>query len=128
MSQQVPGGLVKSFQAAATLSANRIVALSAANQVGLWNTTTAMIIGVTLEDSRQTGQAIAVALGGTVKVLCNASVSAGAIVGPDTNTGAIIERANAATNTAKTLGIALEAGSTNSVIEVALQIKNSTQA
>lgn len=127
MSQQTPGK-VRSFQAGATLSAARVVGLSAANTVTYWATSTSMIMGVTYEDSKQTDDAISVILDGTAKVSCFASVSVGAIVGPATaGSGQIRERANPATTTTafeKTIGVALQSGSTDSVIEVALQISN----
>lgn len=121
-------GLVASFKGNATLSAYRVVARSAANEVGNWSTQSSSILGVTMEDSKATGSAVAIVLGGIAKAVCNASVTAGQIVGPATDgSGAIVERANPNTTTtafSKTLGIALEAGSTNSVIRVALQINN----
>lgn len=85
-----------------------------------------MQVGISLDDASQTGQAIDVQAT-TVKLSCGASVSAGAIVGPQTATGQIVERANPATTTTqfeKSIGIALEAGSTNSVIQVLLSMSN----
>lgn len=127
MSQHTPGK-VRSYKAGATLSTARVVGLSAANTVTYWATSTSMIQGVTYEDSKQSDDAIAIILDGTARVTCFASVSAGAIVGPATDgSGRVRERANPLTTTTafeKTLGVALEAGSTDSVIEVALQINN----
>lgn len=96
-----------------------------------WNTATANIIGV-FTNNASTGGTVEIALMGTAKVLCAASVSAGSLVGPNTVTanltggiGQIIEKPTWASATgAHILGTALEAGSTNTVIEIALQIFN----
>lgn len=126
MSQQLRGK-VKSFTAGETLTAGLVAYLSAANTVALWITSTASIVGVVEDDAAATNSAVGLTLDGTAKVVCGASVSAGAVVGPMTASAKVVERANPATTTTafqKTLGIALEAGSTDAVIEVALQINN----
>ena len=120
---------VLSFEAAATLSAYRIVKPTTANHVGLWDTSTAQIIGVTLDDSTGgSDSSVAIVIAGTAKVACGASVSTGALVCAQTATGLLIETGaipTTATSTfPKMLGIALQSGSTNSVIEVLLQIDN----
>lgn len=121
-------GNVASFNGDATLASLRVVAAVASNQVGYWATQSSHIIGVTIDDNKQTGSAIAVQLDGIARVTCFASVAALSIVGPDTaGSGKIVARDNGATTTtavSKSLGIALEAGSTDSVIRVALQINN----
>lgn len=92
-----------------------------------WQTDTQAIIGVAQRGASATGEAIAVTLAGpTAKCLANASISAGAIVGPATDAaGRIMERPNPGTVTTfmvPTIGIALEAGSlTNATVEVLLQ-------
>lgn len=119
---------VISMKAAATLAAYTVVGISAANTVALRDTSTSMIFGVTTDDSMDgTGSSVAVCIAGTAKVLCGASVSAGSVVTVQTATGYAIEAAAVNTTTSaipKLLGIALQAGSTNAVIEVALQINN----
>lgn len=110
-----------SFKAGDTISAMRIVRLSAANTVDLAITTTSMGIGITA-DSADSGAAIDVVIGGSAKVVCGASVSAGAFCTWQTDTGLIVE-ATHLNNTAASvipngIGLALEAGSTNGVISV----------
>ena len=87
-------------------------------------TETAYIIGVAQRGASATGEAIQVVLPGpTVKVVANASVSAGAIVGPATDAaGRVIERALPTTNTAivPVLGLALFSTDTNGTLEVML--------
>ncbi len=125
-------GIVASFNGNATLSAGRVVALGATpNQVGYHVTQTSQILGVSIDDNKQAGSAIAIQLNGIARVVCNASVTAGELVGPVTDSaGKIGEVNDALTTTAallKVLGIALEAGSTDSVIRVAIQIENRLQ-
>lgn len=125
-------GHVASFAGAATLAANRVVALgSTANQVGYWATQTSQILGVSVEENRGAGSALPVQLDGIAKVVCNASVTAGELVGPVTDaSGKVAEVNDVLTSTAallKVLGVALEAGSTDSVIRVSLQIGNRIQ-
>jgi hypothetical protein len=106
-------------------------ATSTAYTVRPWNTVTANVIGV-FTNNCSTGGVVEVAMDGTAKVLCAASVSAGALVGPNTVTanlsggiGQIIEKPTWASATgAHIIGVALEPGSTNTVIEVMLQVFN----
>jgi hypothetical protein len=124
-------GKVVSFKGAATLSANRVVAYSAANQVGYWATQTSQILGVTSESCKAANSAVAVQLDGIAKVVCNASVTAGELVGPVTDaSGKVADVNDVLTSTSallKVLGVALENGSTDSVIKVAIQIGNRIQ-
>lgn len=125
---QASAGKVVSLLAGGSLTAHRVVGVSAANTVTFWATQTSNILGVTL-DFADSGAAAAIVLDGTAKCVCFASVSVGAIVGPATDgSGKIQERANGATQTAKTLGIALESGSTDGTIMVALMVDNKAQA
>jgi hypothetical protein len=130
MGAESSAGKVASFKAASTLSAYRVVRLTAANTVGYWDTLTANIIGVTLEDAKAAGSSVAVQLDGVARVTClDASVNAvGLLVGPSTdNAGQIVLRAAADTSTAtftKTLGIAAETGATGASIRVLLNISN----
>lgn len=119
--------------AAQTLSAFRVVRHTGTrNTVNLYDTTTSLIFGVTADDSADgTGTSVKVVLAGTAKVACAASVSAGALVTAQsaTSSGLIMEVGAHVNNTTtaatpKILGIAMQAGSTNSVIEVALRIEN----
>ena len=117
---------------ATTLSAYRIVKPAAGNNsVALWDTATAHILGVTLEDSKgATGTSVLVAIYGTARLGAGASVSAGALVTGQTATGLGIEDASrgymdtATAIVAYTLGIALDAADTNSVFEVLIRPSN----
>lgn len=132
MSQQTTGKAdSKSFLAGDTMPAYSVVTFMTAGSnavfVRPWLTDTAVILGVTLQAASATGEAVEVILAApTVKCLVGSvDIAAGDIVGPQTaNTGAITTRANPGTVTTfmvPTLGIALEAGSVSSIIEVLLQ-------
>lgn len=131
---QFSNQIVKSFIANQSITAYTVVTRAATStySVAPWNTITAQIIGIA-QNNGSTGDAIEVCFGGTSKVYCAASISTGAIVGPNTVTanltggiGSVIERVSLFTVTAsnKTVGVALEAGSTNSLIEVLIAISN----
>jgi len=120
---------VVSLKQNATLSAYRIVRLSGANQVGLYDTATSNIFGVTTDDGSDAGTngAVSVCINGTTKVQLAGSVAAGSLSSrkADTISGlgtAITNPALITTTTSnrKALGIAMEAGSTNSIIEVSV--------
>ncbi len=125
MSQQ-RATVVVSFKAAATLSAYRIVKPGTANnQVALWDTATALMIGISQQDSQGgAGSSIMVAIGGTARVQAGASISAGACVTGQTATGlAIADTTNGFIDTTSAtvpyaIGVALENAETNSVCEV----------
>jgi len=131
---QFASQLIKSFIANQSITAYTVVTRAATStySVAPWNTATAMVIGVA-QNNGSTGDAIEVAIAGTSKVYCAASVSAGSIVGPNTATanltggiGSIVERVGSFTSTIayKQIGVALEAGSTNSIIEVLIHVSN----
>lgn len=107
-----------SFKAAATLSAYTVVKVSAANTVAAYDTTTAQALGVTQQASQGgANSSVLVALLGCCKVIAGAAVTAGDIVMAN-NAGQAITRD---TTTSKALGVALDAGETNSVIEILLK-------
>lgn len=122
MAQEV-NGTIKSFKAASgSVPAYRIAVLTAANTVGVTFTATSVLVGITTNDASATGVAVGVVVDGTAKCSCGASVSAGAVLTGQTDTGKCIE-ATALLNTTttvipRTIGVALGKGSTNSVIEV----------
>jgi hypothetical protein len=124
-------GKVVSFKGNAALAPFRVVTRTADNECGYWATQTTQILGVTLQDSKQTGSAVPVVLDGLVKLTCLGSVTAGELVGPATDAaGKIAEVNDVLTSTAallKVCGVAMENGSTDSVILVALQINNRIQ-
>ena len=124
--------LVHSFRANASVPAYTVVEVLTTGTVINWTATTAAgvagnIVGVSM-DTADTNESLAVVIGGTARVVCNASISAGSIVGPVSATAGFIQAlAMPTTVTAvwpNTLGIALQNGSTNAVIEVLLQINN----
>lgn len=124
---QVSNQVVKSFVANLSIPAYTIVsraATSAAEVTPVW-TATSMIVGVAQQNA-STGDSIPIVIGGTAKVICNTSISAGALVGPATGTGFGVAVAATFTSTAlfKHVGLANQGGSTNSVIEVIININN----
>lgn len=126
MSQQ-RAQVVISFKAERTLTAGLIANMPGANQAGLWLTSTSHILGVIEDDQTNSDAAVPIIIAGTARVTAGASVSVGSIVGPQTATAKAVERAVPTTVTSqmhKTIGIALQSGSTDSSIEVILQIVN----
>ena len=132
MSQNVSGkGDVRTFLSGDTLQSGVVVAYGGASTTGIfvdpWLTDTQVIIGVTLNGASLTSEAVSVLLAApTAKTRVGSiDIVAGDIVGPQTaNSGQITTRANPGTVTTfmvPTLGIALEAGSVSSIIEVLLQ-------
>lgn len=124
---QVSNQIVKSFRAVASIPAYTIVARAAtstAEVTAAW-TATSMIVGLSAANA-STGDSVPVVLGGTGKLVCNASIPVASIVGPATGTGLGVALTATFTSTAlfKHIGIANENGSTNAVIEILLQINN----
>lgn len=126
MSQYTPGVKV-SIEASDTIPAYRVVALGATRVVGLWQTNSSFLVGVS-ESLADSGAACSIIVSGTAKVSCLSSVAAGSLVGPSTDgSGQIAARTvNTATTFPQILGVALESGSTNSVIEVLLSPERRT--
>ena len=128
MSQAVQG-LVVTYSAGETITAGQVLAAAAGTRKCVrWLTATSDIIGVAVDDQFNSDGAVEVQISGIAKVTCGNSVSSGAIVGPETATGEIVERAAPTTVTTqwhKTLGLSQQAGSSNATIEVLLQIQNS---
>jgi len=127
-------GVDKSFISATTLTAYRLVYLSAANTVAYPNTATARIIGITQGEAAETGSAISVRLFGTSKVYTNDTCSAGELIGfsavGGTGTGyAATANCAYATGTTGTLvGVALQASAaTGTLIEVTVMPNYVTQ-
>jgi hypothetical protein len=119
---QSRGQTVVSFKAAATLSAYRIVGITANNTVGLPDTTTVRALGVTLDDSEGgAGSAVSVVIAGTAKVKASAAVTAGAVVIPTTAGLAAAGTILLGTTTSTIpnyIGKCIVGGATDSVIEV----------
>ncbi len=119
--------VVKSFSAERTLTAGLVAAAAGANQASLWLTSTSHILGIVEDDQTVSDGAAAIVIGGTAKCTTALSVSVASIVGPQTASAKVIERANPDTVTTqlhKTVGIALESGSSDASIEILLQISN----
>jgi len=88
-------------------------------------------MGVTTSEHSVTGAAVSIAIGGTAKISCGENISVGSTVIPQTATGkamvgprsyAIATGTSAAT--LRTVGIALENGSTGALMEVLIMPQN----
>lgn len=128
MAQENNGKVITLKAADGSVAAYRVVGVSGENQVDVWQTATSLMLGIALNDASATNDAVAVALDGTARACCGASVSAGAILTAQTDTGKVIEATitdNTTTSTVpRTIGVALQSGDTNSVIEVAIIVNN----
>lgn len=129
---QFSNEVVKTFLCAASVPAYTVVELATEGSIINWTATTAagvagMIVGVS-KDNGSTNTALGIVIGGSARARCNASISAGALVGPVTGTSGLIQAVAMPTTVTgvwpNTLGIAVEPGSTNAVIEILLQINN----
>lgn len=69
-----------SFSCATTISAYRIVKMSAGNTIALCDTVTATPVGVTQDDTKNAGEAVPVIVSGLAKVQFNDTVAAGGLV------------------------------------------------
>jgi hypothetical protein len=125
MSQVHGTPVIVTFKAAATLSAYRVVKLSAANTVNLWDTISAFHIGITQQDSQGgTNSSVAVGVGGFLTAQALASITAGDLLVAQTATGLVLTDTTVgfiATSTTLlpfSLGIAMRAADTNSTLEV----------
>lgn len=109
-----------SFKAADSISAYRIVNISAAGTVALADTTTDGIIGVTVDEATAANQAVPVAVSGVAKVYCNETMAAGALVTTNA-TGMAVPATGSTTGTA-VLGRVLDAVSaTGTIARVLIQ-------
>jgi len=110
-------GVVKSFKTAASLSAYRAVYLSAANTVNYPQTTTNVLIGVTL-DAASSGVDVPVQLingGGSALMIFNDTATSASVVGYATATG----KAVAAISTLTSNCIGILNGSVNATATIA---------
>ena len=122
----------ESFFASGSVGAYRCVApatsVGGQRRVQLWTTNTMHVLGIAQDNATDTfGVPVATHSGDIVPCVCDLSVSVGALVGPGTTTGGIVERvlgATAAVWAVPRIGIALESGSTNSVINVLVRVDN----
>jgi hypothetical protein len=81
----------QSFSVASTLTAYRIVTLSSTGQTVVYATAPSdKILGVTLDDVKETTQAIPVQSSGICKVIAGNSITVGALVGSDSTGQAIV--------------------------------------
>lgn len=98
--------IVHSFKVASTLTAERIVAVTAANTVGYPANNQALPIGITIDDVKDTSQAIPVAMvGSRANLYFNDTVAAAGLVQSDSS-GRGVPFSLAATTTALTLASA----------------------
>lgn len=122
MSQE-RGQKVLSFLAGEAIAANCGVAIhvgAAANTVNLPGTTTSVLLGIS-QDTAASGGSLPVITEGSAKLILDSVVSAGNLVALNTNGHgtAATQLLNTTTTTVpRTIGIALESGVTNGVIEV----------
>lgn len=121
--------LLKSFEAYDSLPAYRIVAPLSTTTVDYvrvvrWGTTTGYMIGTSWGEASVSGVAVPVVVAGSGRVACGASVSSGSLI-TGTTTGFAIEAVNVLNTTTtvipRCLGVGLQVGDTNSVIEVLIQ-------
>lgn len=70
-----------SFKVGDSLSAYRVVKLNAANQVALWDTVTAVPVGITTDEAPNANANIPVAVAGRAKLYFNDTCAVGALVG-----------------------------------------------
>lgn len=119
--------LVESFKVATTLSAQRIVAISAANTVAYPANNQTLPIGVTTDTVLDTTGAIGVQVGGRAKILFNDTVSAAGLVSSDSS-GRGVPFTLANTTTALTLAsayigplVGAAVAATNTIAEVLIQ-------
>ena len=116
MSQMKTGDII-TLKATASISAYSIVGVDTTGLCSMPATNTVAILGVS-QDLATTNGATGICINGTSKVTAGLSITAGDPIAAQTGgTG----KAVVGTTTAATVGIALENGSTNSVIEVSIQ-------
>jgi hypothetical protein len=128
MSQQhgTPEQVTFRVNGAATISAFRILAPAAGNNsVDIWRTATSFMFAVSQMDSRgATGTSVLAAIGGCAKCVAGASISSGALVTAQTDTGLGIEASQrgfidtTAATVPYAIGLALDAADTNSAFEL----------
>lgn len=100
--------LIRSFTAAAAIGQNRIVHVSAAEQVSQSAAATAAMVGVCVQPGgAAAGAPCDVALEGIAEVVAGAAISVGALVTADAQGRAIAASAAAGANI-RVLGVALE--------------------
>lgn len=116
----------ESFVASSSIAAYTIVSIDTTTGyvTNLW-TSTSQILGIA-QDNASTNDSVPVALDGIAKLICNASIAAGSLVAPVTATGFGVAFASTVTSTAlnKTVGLALQSGSTNGTIDVLVNPNN----
>ena len=116
---QMKNGDVITLKATASISAYSIVKQdTTAYKVSMPNTITTNLLGIS-QDLATTNGAVAICINGTSKVICGESITAGDPIGAQT--GGTGKAVVVATSTTARIGQALEAGSTNSVIEIVIQ-------
>lgn len=130
MAQDVIGTIISLKAADTSICAWRVACISAKNTCDIWQTSTSKILGLTINDASNTGDAVGIIISGVGRAVCGASVSVGAVVCPATDTGKVIEivvdayTMSTTSVYSKSVGIALQSGSTNSVISVLVMPNN----
>ena len=121
-------GKIISLKAGETLTSGIAVYLSAANTVSIAITSSVAIIGIT-SNYADTNDGIGIIVDGVAKCVCNASIGFGDLVGLATDATGKVKSLNGINNTASTMipliGVALETGTSTSLIPVTLPLGNS---
>jgi len=121
-------GKVISLKAGDTITSGIALYMSAANTVAIAVTSSVAIIGIS-GNYADSGASVPVIVDGVAKCVCNASIGFGDLVGLATDAAGKVKSLNGINNTASTMipliGIALETGTSTSLIPVALQLGNS---
>jgi hypothetical protein len=78
-----------SFKQASSITAHRIVRVSAVNTVAHCSATTDIIAGVTTDEATNSNQRVPVAVAGIAKVYCNETMAAGVLVQSDASGRAV---------------------------------------
>lgn len=115
------GAFKQSFRASQSIGAFLVAAVSAtttAFNCELADTATSAPVGIT-QDAVSTGGSVQVVTLGRTLGICAASISAGALLSWETATGELVAVTNNTSTTLnKTIGIALQSGSSASAIEI----------
>lgn len=129
MSQYQDPPEITLYSASGSCPAYRVVAPHTSDQTGqVCVTDTSVILGISMNDCSATNQAWRVRVAGTAKATCGASVSSGAILTFQTDTGKVVEGTKSydttTTGLLRIVGVAIEKGSTNNVIEILVMPQN----
>jgi len=119
---------VKSFNTSAPAYRILTPATGTANAVKVWDTSTCLMVGASVNEASVTGAAIEMAIAGTCKVMAGENLSTGALITAQTATGkamhAVNEFVTATTQVPRVFGVVMHGASTGSLAEVLIGINN----